>query len=760
MIMEEEKKVEITEMKDVAVGFPAIMSTGYKIWNEMTLNKGLDTLFNLNQVDGCDCPSCAWPDPDPEDRSKIAEYCENGAKAIAWEATKKSVGPSFFRKYSVKDLIKKSNHWLEKQGRLTSPMVLHEDATHYEEISWKNAFKLLAEQLNDLDSPDEAIFYTSGRASNEAAFLYQTFVRQFGTNNLPDCSNMCHEASGKALGETTGIGKASVILKDIQEADVLMIIGQNPGTNAPRMLTELQKLKNNGGKIIAVNPVPEAGFMGFRHPQKPWEWVGKPTKLQDLYLQVQINGDLALIKAIIKILHAEDVRSGGKIFDHRFIRQHTDGYEGLIASLEHESLAALIKSSGVSADLVHKAAAMIRDNKKIIIAWAMGITQHKNGEDTIREFVNLLLLKGSIGKPGSGTLPVRGHSNVQGDRTMGIWEQMPDSFLDRLGNAFNFEAPRKHGVAVVDAIKAMAENRAKVFLGLGGNFTLATPDTDLVCKALQKCALTAHISTKLNRSHLVHGKKALILPCLGRTEIDTTSQGNQFVTTEDTAGRIRKSQGNLQPASEHLKSEPSIICGLAEATLKEKSTTDWSSYSNNYNLIRDKIEEVIDGFEDFNSRIRKPGGFYLPNGAREGRFETDNGKAHLTVNPVPDNRIAPGHFILMTMRSHDQFNTTIYGYSDRYRGIENSRQVIMMNEEDMKKLNLKAKERVNITSHFNGKKRSISNYQIVPYDISKGCVGMYFPEGNVLVAIDNKSPESLCPSSKFIEVSIKKSANV
>ncbi|MFH5834034.1 FdhF/YdeP family oxidoreductase [Halalkalibaculum sp. DA384] len=757
--MEKKRKVEIKKIKDTAVGFPAIKSTGSRVLENMKLKEGLQTLFKLNQVEGCDCPSCAWPDPDPDDRSKIAEYCENGAKAIAWEATRKTIGPAFFEEYSVEELREKSNHWLEKQGRLTTPMVLREGAAHYEEISWKRAFELMAEQLNSLDSPDEAIFYTSGRSSNEAAFMYQNFVRQFGTNNLPDCSNMCHEASGKALGETTGIGKASVTLNDIQEADVLMIIGQNPGTNAPRMLTELQKLKKNGGKIIAVNPMPEAGFMGFRHPQKPWEWLGKPTKLQDLYLQVEINGDVALMKAIIKILHEEDKKSGGTIFDHDFIRNHTDGYDELMASLENESLAALIKASGVSADKVHEAAAMIRDNKKIIIAWAMGITQHKNGEDTIREFVNLLLLKGSIGKTGAGTLPVRGHSNVQGDRTMGIWEQMPDAFLDRLGKAFDFDPPRKHGVAAVDAVKAMAENKAKFFLGLGGNFTLATPDTNLVFEAMQKCELTAHISTKLNRSHVVHGKQALILPCLGRTEIDETSRGRQFVTTEDTAGRIRMSQGNLEPASEHLKSEPSIICGLAEATLNGKSNTDWAAYAEDYNLIRDKIEEVIDGFEDYNTRIQQPGGFYLPNGAREGRFETDNGKAHLTVNPVPNNEIAPGHFILMTMRSHDQFNTTIYGYSDRYRGIENSREVIMMNRNDMEELGLEAKDYVDITSYFNGEERSITDFQVVPYDISEGCIGMYFPEGNVLVAIDNKSPESLCPSSKFVEVSIQPSAS-
>jgi len=755
--MKNKREVKIKNAKTNAVGFPAIKSTGRTIFKNTHPNKAIKTLLKLNQIDGCDCPSCAWPDPDPQDRSKIAEYCENGAKAIAWEATKETINPVFFKKHSIEDLSDKTNYWLEKQGRLIKPMILKKGAIHYQEISWTGAFELIAEKLNSIDSPDEAIFYTSGRTSNEAAFLYQLFVRQFGTNNLPDCSNMCHEASGKALGEVTGIGKASVIINDIQETDVLIIIGQNPGTNAPRMLTELQKLKKNGGKIIAVNPLPEAGFMGFRHPQKPWEWIGSPTELQDLYLQVKINGDVALIKSIIKILYEEDIRTGGKIFDHNFIKKYTVGYEKLVSSLEQVSLEALIKASGVSPELIHKAAEMICQNEKIIIAWAMGITQHKNAEKTIREFMNLLLLKGSIGKIGAGTLPVRGHSNVQGDRTMGIWEKMPDSFLDRLGIAFDFDPPRKHGVASVDAVKSMADGNAKVFVGLGGNFALAVPDTNLAFKAIQNCDLTVQISTKLNRSHIVTGKMAVILPCLGRTEIDVTSKGPQFVTTEDTAGRIRMSKGNLKPASKNLKSEPSIICNLAEITLKGKSSTDWSLYAEDYNLIRNKIEEVIDGFKDYNIRIQQPGGFYLPNCARDRRFETDSGKAHLTVNPVPENKIAPSHFILMTMRSHDQFNTTIYGYSDRYRGIENSREVVLMNRIDIKTLGLQAKDYVNITSHFKGEKRTLNNFQVVPYNISRGCIGMYFPEGNVLVAIDNKSPESFCPSSKFVEVSIQKS---
>ena len=757
--MKKKQNLKIKEKEEIAVGFPSITSTAYYIWQETYIGRGIKTLLKLNQVKGYDCPSCAWPDPDADKRSSIGEYCENGAKAIAWEATKNKVTPDFFKQHTIEQLLNESDYWLEKQGRITHPVIIEEGASNYKKISWKEAFRLIANKLNSLENPDEASFYTSGRASNEAAFMYQTFVRVFGTNNLPDCSNMCHEASGKALTETTGIGKASVTLNDIEEAELLMIIGQNPGTNAPRMLSSLQKLKKNGGEIIAVNPLPEAGFMKFRHPQRPWEWVGEPTKLQDLYLQVKINGDIALLKAIIKILHEEDKLLSGTIFDHEFINKKTTGYKQLVASIEKEDLDELIYASGVPTKKVHKAAKMIRDKKKIIIAWAMGVTQHRNGENTIREIVNLLLLKGSISKPGAGTLPVRGHSNVQGDRTMGIWEKAPDAFLDRLGRAFDFEPPREHGYNAVDTVKALVEGKTKVFFALGGNFLMAAPDTNLISEGMRKCDLTVHISTKLNRSHLVHGKTALILPCLGRTEIDNSSRGPQFVTTEDTAGRVRMSMGDLEPISKNLKSEVAIICELASETLREKSMVDWISFSKNYDKIRNKIEEVVTGFNDFNDKIRIAGGFYLPNGARSGDFNTKNGKAHLTVNPLPNNRIADNHYILMTIRSHDQFNTTIYDLNDRYRGIYHGRDIIMMHKSDMKFLGLKEKDEVNITSHFNDEKRSIKNFKVVPYEIAEGCVAMYFPEGNSLISIDNKSDESKCPASKFVEVSIEKVVN-
>src|SRR5690554_5633016 len=756
--MEKENKVEIKKRPETSVGFPAIQSVGYYIWEETYVGRGLKTLFKINQTKGFDCPSCAWPDPDASQVSQIAEYCENGAKAVAWEATKNRVEAEFFQEHPVTSLLQKSDYWLEKQGRLTQPLVIREGSNHYEPISWAEAFELVALKLKELESPDQAIFYTSGRTSNEAAFLYQCFVRQFGTNNLPDCSNMCHEASGKALNETLGIGKASVTLEDLEETELLINMGQNAGTNSPRMLSSLQLLKKNGGKIIAVNPLPEAGMMGFRHPQKPWEWVGEATQLQDLYLPVKINGDIAFLKALMYLLWQEDQNSGGKVLDHDFIRSKTTGFEAFIEELEKEDLAELIKESGLEADLVYQAAEMVGNRKKIIIAWAMGIAQHKNAENTIREIVNLLLLKGAIGKKGAGTLPVRGHSNVQGDRTMGIWEKMPENFLRKLETEFDFKAPRKHGYGTVDATKAMATGEAKVFVGMGGNFALAAPDTQLVFQGLRNCELTVHVSTKLNRSHLVHGKTALILPCLGRTESDKTGKGAQIVSTEDTAGRVRMSKGDLVPISPHLKSEVAIVCGMAEATLNYKSKTDWKALSEDYDLVRDKIEKVIPGFEGYNTRVKRAGGFYLPNCNREGTFGTPDGKAHFTINPIPQNPVEKGRFILMTVRSHDQFNTTVYGLDDRYRGVHNSRDIVLMHQEDIKTINAQSEDRVDITSFFNGQKRVLKGMQVVPYDIAKGCVGVYFPEGNILIAIDNKSPESHCPSSKFVEVSVEKAA--
>ncbi|MDO6439142.1 FdhF/YdeP family oxidoreductase [Cyclobacterium sp. 1_MG-2023] len=754
--MQPKRKVKISPPAETAAGLKSIQTVAYRIWEETHVGKGVKTLFKLNQPHGLDCPSCAWPDPDVKEVSKIAEYCENGAKAIAWESSSNKLDASFFKQYSIKDLLEKSDHWLEKQGRLTEPLAIKEGEHHYSPISWEDAFVLMAEKLQALDHPDQAIFYTSGRTSNEAAFLYQCFVRQFGTNNLPDCSNMCHEASGKALSETVGIGKASVVLDDIPKAELLIVMGQNPGTNAPRMLTAMEKLKQNGGKIVSVNPLPETGLLQFRNPQKPWEWVGKPTAIHDLHLQVKVNGDLPLLKAVLKLMLEAEKLQPEKVFDQAFIREKTSGYQALISHLEQLNLKELIQETGVPESQIRELANLLITKENIIIAWAMGITQHRNAENTIREIVNILLLKGSIGKAGAGTLPVRGHSNVQGDRTMGIWEKMPQSFMQRLGKVFDFQPPEKEGVHAVGAIHSMAEGKAKIFMGMGGNFALAAPDTDKVFEGLKQCTLTLHVSTKLNKSHLIHGKNALILPCLGRTEMDISSHGPQFVSTEDTAGRVRMSHGDLEPISPELKSEVGIVCGMARAVLGPSNTTDWEGMKENYDLIREKIEAVIPGFDKYNEKVRKAGGFYLPNGARERHFNTPDKKAQLTINPLHPVRQPETPFILMTVRSHDQFNTTIYGYDDRYRGISNSREVVMMNAEDMKNYDCKAGDLVKLTSIFAGEKRVLQGFQVVPYDISPGCLSVYFPEGNILVALDNNSAESHCPASKYIEVYLEK----
>ena len=747
--------IQLTEIPKSSVGPTAIKSALTHIKNEVGLIKGIGLLSKVNQKDGFDCPGCAWPDPD-EKRAFLAEYCENGAKAIAEEATKKSVSPMFFATHSIDQLAALSDYELGKKGRVTHPMVLKEGATHYEEISWNDAFDLIGNSLNALKSPDEAIFYTSGRTSNEAAYLYQLFVRQYGTNNLPDCSNMCHESSGSALTETLGIGKGSVTLNDFNHADLVIVMGQNPGTNHPRMLSALEGTKKNGGKIISINPLKEIGLVNFKDPQNPFTWLGKGTTLTDLYLQVKINGDVALLKAILVLLHAKEKKAPGTIFDHEFIAEKTAGYQILINDLEQQNLNDLIVASGVSKPQIMEAAEMIANNKKIIICWAMGLTQHKNGVDNIREIVNLLLLKGSIGKKGAGTCPVRGHSNVQGDRTMGIWEKSPISFLENLEKEFQFIAPKHHGYDVVEAIEAMHKKKASFFLGMGGNFISATPDTEFTATALKNCDLTVQISTKINRSHLIHGKRALILPCLGRSEKDKQSNGEQFVTVENSMGVVSKSVGHLNPLSSELKSETAIVAGIASATLKD-SKTNWIELASNYDLIRNKIEKTIPGFTNYNERVRKPGGFYLPNNSRENNYSTtQTGKANFSINQVSDVHLEKDQFLMMTIRTHDQYNTTIYGLDDRYRGILNERRVVLMNSEDMREMKLQKKDLVTLTSHFNGKKRVAHKFLAIPYDIPRRSTATYFPETNVLVPIQSKARISNTPTSKTVVITIEK----
>jgi len=746
--------ISLKNTPKTAAGLKAISSTLNHLKNEVGLPKGIQLLSKLNQKEGFDCPGCAWPDPDDK-RAFLAEYCENGAKAVAEEATKNKVSPLFFATHSVQELSELSDYEIGKSGRITHPMYLPEGATHYQEISWKDAFNMIGDTLNELDSPDEAIFYTSGRTSNEAAFLYQLFVRQFGTNNLPDCSNMCHESSGVALTETLGIGKGSVTLDDFNHADLIIVMGQNPGTNHPRMLSALEKNKKNGGKIITINPLPEVGLLNFKNPQNPLRWI-KGQELTDIFLQVKINGDVALLKIILKLMKEREKEVPNTVFNHQFITEKTNGLQDLLDDLDTYSLKDLLPQTGLQLSEIQKAAELIISNDKIIICWAMGLTQHKNAVDNIRELVNILLLKGSIGKKGAGTCPVRGHSNVQGDRTMGIWEKPKADFLDNLEKEFTFKAPRNHGFDVVDSIEAMYQKKAKVFFGMGGNFISATPDTAYTAKALQNCNLTIQVSTKLNRSHLITGKKALILPCLGRTEKDIQTSGEQFVSVENSMGIVHQSKGTLTPASKNLLSEPAIVAGVANATL-QNSTTNWTDLISNYDLIRDKIEATISGFKDYNKRVRIESGFYLPNNARDNNFTpTKTGKANFSINEPSEIKLNPNQFLMMTIRTHDQYNTTIYGLNDRYRGILNERRVILMNKNDMRSLNLQKLDLVDLVSHFNNEKREAKGFLVVPYDIPKQCTATYFPEANVLVSLKNKAKISNTPASKTVIITIHK----
>jgi molybdopterin-dependent oxidoreductase alpha subunit len=750
--------LRLTQPAKTAAGFQAVTASAKHLFSNVGPIRGTRLMLKVNQKHGIDCTSCAWPEPDG-DRMTL-EFCESGAKAIADEATTARCTPEFFAKHCVAELSEMSDLDLGKAGRLTHPMVLREGASHYHPISWDDAFGLLAKELNALASPDEAIFYTSGRTSNETAFLYQLFARRFGTNNLPDCSNMCHESSGSALTPTIGIGKGTVTLGDFEKAQVIVCIGQNPGTNHPRMLTTLQKAKRGGAKMIAINPLREAGLLNFRNPQEAGGMLGISTHLTDLYLQVRLNGDMAVLKGIMK-----EMLEAGHI-DRDFIQSKTAGFDDFAAALQQVIWDAILGQSGISRQQIHEAANILGKADRIIICWAMGLTQQPNAVAIIQEIVNLLLLRGSIGKPGAGACPVRGHSNVQGDRTMGIWERPRKDFLDKLQAVFGFDPPRHHGFDTVESIKAMHEGKAKVFFAMGGNFLSATPDTEYTAAALRNARLTAHVSTKLNRAHLVTGRQALILPCLGRTEIDRQSSGDQFVTTENSMGVVETSQGILDPASEHLLSEPMIVARLAQATVKSEisdlqfSAVGWLALASNYDLIRDLIAKTIPGCENYNEKVRRPGGFYLPNKPREGDFSnTPAGKASFTVHPLPEQHVEPGQLIMTTIRSHDQFNTTLYGLDDRYRGVHHERRVIFVNADDLRERGLKATDIVDITSHFKGKRRLARRFICVPYNIPRGCCATYFPEGNVLVPIDSVAEKSNTPTSKYVIVTLSRASS-
>lgn len=748
-----EKDLKIKSQKREAGGMEAVISSMQHVFSEVGVVEGTKTLLKLNQFNGFDCPGCAWPDPDHE--RSVVEFCENGAKAVAEEATTAVCDEVFFRKHTVTDMQQWTDFEIGKSGRIVKPMILREGATHYAPVSWPEAFQLIGTTLKKLSSPDEAIFYTSGRTSNEAAFLYQLFVRMYGTNNLPDCSNMCHESSGVALTETVGIGKGSVTLDDFYKAEVIVIMGQNPGTNHPRMLTALQKAKQAGATIITINPLEEAGLIAFRHPQHPTDLIGKPTTITDHWLPVRINEDVALLKALLKLLFIKEAASPGTVFDHEFIKTKTTGFDALRNHIEAVDLDTLIARTGVAREQLETVANILATKQRIIVCWAMGLTQHKNAVDNIREIVNLLLVKGSVGKPGAGTCPVRGHSNVQGDRTMGIYEKPKPEFLDSLQRVFGFNPPRKHGYDTVETIEAMASGKARVFIALGGNFVSATPDTPFTAAALQKCELTVQISTKLNRSHLTPGRVALILPCLGRTERDVQASGPQFVTVENSTGVVHTSQGGKDPASGDLLSEPRIVAELAKATLST-STVAWDDLVNNYDAIRTLIEKTIPGFERYNERVRKPGGFYLPNGARVGEFKTDTARANFTINHPPDHVLADHEFLMMTIRSHDQYNTTIYGMNDRYRGIHNGRRVVFMNTHDMRVHHLEQGSVVDIVSQYDGVTRIAEDFVVVPYAIPTQNIATYFPEANPVIPWNHFARGSQTPISKSVVVTLNK----
>ncbi|MCY0961084.1 FdhF/YdeP family oxidoreductase [Streptomyces sp. H27-H5] len=728
-----------------AAGLPAIGHTLRIAQQQMGLARTARTLLKVNQKDGFDCPGCAWPEGD---KRHTAEFCENGAKAVAEEATLRRVTPEFFAAHPLAALERRSGYWLGQQGRITEPMLLPEGGDRYEPVTWERAFALIAEELTALGSPDEALFYTSGRTSNEAAFLFQLFAREFGTNNLPDCSNMCHESSGSALNETIGIGKGSVSLEDLHQAELIIVAGQNPGTNHPRMLSALERAKSAGAKIISVNPLPEAGMERFKNPQTPLGML-RGTALNDLFLQIRIGGDQALFRLLNKLVIETDGAT-----DEEFIREHTHGYEDLAAAAAQTDWDETLTATGLTRPEIESALAMILASKRTIVCWAMGLTQHKHSVATIREVVNLLLLRGDIGRPGAGVCPVRGHSNVQGDRTMGIFERPAPAFLDALDREFGITSPRRHGFDVVRSIEALRDGEAKVLFAMGGNFVGATPDTAVTEAAIRRASLTVHVSTKLNRSHAVTGRRALILPTLGRTDKDVQGAGRQFVTVEDSMGMVHASRGNLAPASPHLLSEPAIVARLARAVLGASSATPWEEFERDYGTIRDRISRVVPGFEDFNARAARPGGFRLPHAPRdERRFPTKTGKANFTAAPVEYPRVPAGRLLLQTLRSHDQYNTTIYGLDDRYRGITGGRRVVMVNPLDAAELGLVDGAYTDIVGEWkDGVERRAPGFRIVHYPTARGCAAAYYPETNVLVPLDSTADTSNTPASKSVVV--------
>ncbi|TFD73048.1 FdhF/YdeP family oxidoreductase [Cryobacterium sp. Hb1] len=749
--------IEVTHAKSWAAGVPGVLHSMQPAITQMGAARGMRALLAMNQKDGFDCMSCAWPDPG---HRKAFEFCENGAKAVTWEATPITVPTTFWAEHSLHDLYEKSEYWLGMQGRLVEPVYKPAGSDHYRPVSWPEAFRMIAAKLNGLDSPDQAAFYTSGRASNEAAFAYQLFARAYGTNNLPDCSNMCHESTGWAMGMTVGIGKSTVSYDDFAKSDLIIIIGQNPGTNHPRMLTALEEAKDAGAQIVAINPLPEAGLRRYKNPQRVRGVIGHGTEIADQFLQIRLGGDMALLQAVSKrVLDAEDA-APGTVLDQAFLDKHCHGLAELRQHLSQLDEQMVLAATGLRAAQIDELAKRYLAADRVIITWAMGVTQQKKGIDTVKEIINLLLLRGNIGKPGAGASPIRGHSNVQGDRTMGIWEQMPPAFLNALQAEFGFNPPREHGVDAVYGVRAMRDGKLKVWVGLGGNFVAAMSDTGIAEAAMQRTEMSVQISTKLNRSHAVTGEEALILPTLGRTEIDEQAGGVQFVSVEDTVCAVHPSWGKLKPVAPNLLSEVAIISRLASAVLADSVAVDWAGFEADYDRIRDHIAHVVEGFENYNERIRQEGGFMLPNGPRDSRtFNTPIGKAMLTTNTLEYLEVPPGRLVLQTLRSHDQFNTTIYGLDDRYRGIKKGRQVVFINKKDLLTLGFVDGDLVDVHSEFSDNvDRVLRGYRLVAYPTPRGCAAAYYPEANVLVPLDSVADGSNTPVSKAVIIRLERAA--
>ncbi|WP_342243385.1 FdhF/YdeP family oxidoreductase [Pseudomonas sp. OTU5201] len=753
--------------KGAAAGWGALKSVTRFWLDSKQPFKNLRALLKTNQSGGFDCPGCAWGDSPEDGRIK---FCENGAKAVNWEATKRRVDAAFFARYSVSQLREQSDYWLEYQGRLTQPMRYDRQTDHYVPVSWEHAFALVARHLRNLESPHQAEFYTSGRASNEAAYLYQLFVRAFGTNNFPDCSNMCHEASGVALGQSVGVGKGSVTFHDFEHADAIFVLGQNPGTNHPRMLEPLREAVKRGAQVVCFNPLKERGLERFQHPQHALEMLSNGSRpLNTAFFRPALGGDMAAIRGIAKFLlqWEREAQANGEapVFDHAFITEHTDGVDAYLSELDATPWTQIEQQSGLTLDEIEMAARIYRDAGSVIICWAMGITQHRHSVATIQEIVNLQLLRGNVGRPGAGLCPVRGHSNVQGDRTMGINDRPPAALLDALEKRFGFQVPRDNGHNTVEAINAMLDGHAKVFIGLGGNFAQATPDSPRTHAALQKCDLTVQISTKLNRSHLTVGQEALILPCLGRTDIDRQAEGPQAVTVEDSFSMIHASYGQLEPSSREMRSEPAIIAGIAKATLGNHPV-DWDALVAHYDRIRELIADTIPGFEDFNRRVQHPGGFYLGNTANARQWSTQNGRANFRAAPLPADLLhekvrstgEKPHLILQTLRSHDQYNTTIYGLDDRYRGVRGQREVVFANEADIRRLGFEPGQKVDmVTLWDDGVERRVSGFSLLAFDIPTGQAAAYYPETNPLVPLESYGEGSYTPTSKFVAIRLEAS---